>query len=158
MKKLMSVFMVLVLAFAMCGCSLFATGSNRRKVNLEEVRKNRGVLLEVTSHPQGPMTQEDVERYTNTQKVTYDGCAYNPFNEMGVKMTDEEFLFIYEFCLDAYEKDLYKDYSEEVDDGTTFTFVYYDENGEAHVLYDGYCYENKTLSKVRNIIGKYSLD
>ena len=40
----------------------------------------------------------------------------------------------------------------------TFTFVYYDENGEAHVLYDGYCYDNKTLNKVRDIIGKYSLD
>lgn len=47
---------------------------------------------------------------------------------------------------------------EEVADGTTFTFVYYDENGGAHVLYDGYCYENKTLTKVREIIGKYSLD
>ena len=158
MKKLMSVFMVLVLVFAMCGCSLFSTASNRRKINLEKVRQNKGVLLEVTSHPQGPMTHEDAQRYTNTQKVTYDGCAYNPFNEMGVKMTDEEFLFIYEFCLDAYEKGLYKDYSEEVADGTTFTFVYYDENGGAHVLYDGYCYENKTLTKVREIIGKYSLD
>lgn len=158
MKKLISVFMILVLAFAMCGCSILETGSNRRKVNLEEVRKHKGVLLEVTSHPQGPMTQEDVERYTNTQKVTYDGCAYNPFNTQGIRMTDEDFLYIYEFCLDAYEKNLYRDYKEEVDDGTTFTFVYYDENGEAHVLYDGYCYENKTLSKVRNIIGKYSLD
>jgi hypothetical protein len=158
MKKLMSVVMILVLAFAMCGCAFSGTGSKKRNIDLEKVRQHKGVLLEVTSHPQGPMTQEDVERYTNTQKVTYDGCAYNPFNTMGIKMTDEDFLFIYEFCLDAYEKGLYKDYSEKVDDGMTFTFVYYDENGEAHVLYDGYCYDNKTLNKVRDIIGKYSLD
>ena len=158
MKKLISLVMVLILAFVMCGCSFFGTGSKKRKIDLEKVRQNRGVLLEVTSHPQGPMTQEDMERYTNTQKVTYEGCAYNPFNTQGVRMSDEDFIYIYEFCLDAYEKELFKNYSEEVDDGTTYEFVYYDENGKAHVLYNGYCYGNEKLSKVRDIIGKYSLD
>ena len=158
MKKLLSVVMILVLAFAMCGCSLSGTGSKKRKIDLEQVRQHSGVLLEVTSHPQGPLPQEEVERYTNTQKVTYDGCAYNPFNNQCVRMSDEDFRFIYEFCLDAYEKGLFKDYKEEVDDGMTFTFIYYDEIGVAHEIYDGYCYDNKTLSRVRDIIGKYSLD
>jgi hypothetical protein len=158
MKKLISVLIILVLAFAMCGCSFYGTGAEKINIDLEKVRQHKGTLLEVTAYPQGPMRIEDYRKENYTQKVNYSGSAYNPFNTQGVTLSDEDFIFIYEFCIDAYENDTFRDYSEEVDDGTTYSFVYYDENGEKHTLYSGYCYDNEVLTKVREIIGKYSLD
>ena len=157
MRRLLSVVMVIVMALGMCSCSVLGL-KGKKNIDIEKIKKIKGDLLVVTSYPQGPMIEKEYNSGILSSKVTYDGCAYNPFNTMGVTMSDEDFLYIYEFCIDAYENDTFRDYSEQVDDGTIYSFVYYDENGEKHTLYHGYCYANEELTMVREIIGKYSLD
>lgn len=93
-------------------------------------------------------------------RVTYSGYAYVPgsLNGEGVKMSDKDLRTIYEFCVNSYENDAFADYSEQVCDGTTYSFVYYDEDGDAHTLYSGYCYSNKDLQSIMDIISNYSID
>jgi len=158
MRKLLSIVLTLVMAAGMFACSI-PGGSAKRNIDLEKVRQIKGTLLEITHQSAGEMTQEEFEASCYSQKVTYSGDAYNPFQVVGgIKMSDEDFLEVYEFCLDAYENGTFDDYKEDVCDGSTFTFTYYDENGDAHTLYSGYIYGNEELSGIVDIIGKYSLD
>lgn len=73
-------------------------------------------------------------------------------------MSDSDLRFLYEFCIDAYENETFKDYKEDVCDGTTYSFVYYDLDGNAHTLYSGYCYENEALKKAYETITNYAFE
>ena len=157
-RVVLSAVMTVVMAAGMLGCSIPGIKA-KRDINLEEVKKINGTLLEITHQSAGEMTQEEFESSITSQKVTYSGDAYNPFQVVGgVDMSDEDFIKVYEFCLDAYENNTFADYKEDVCDGSTYTFIYYDESGEAHTLYSGYIYGNEELSGIVEIIGKYSLD
>ncbi len=68
------------------------------------------------------------------------------------KMSDYEFKRILEFCLVAKRDDPYKDYSEDVCDGETWTFVFYDGDGESILIYDGYIYDHFGLSSTATLI------
>ena len=48
----------------------------------------------------------------------------------------------------AYLYLAFADYYEEVCDGQTYSFVFYDVDGNQHVLYDGYIYENAELNSI----------
>ena len=158
MKKLFIITLTVVMAIGMFGCSLLSS-SPKRDIDLEQVRKIKGTMLEITYQSAGEMTKEEFENSIYSQKVTYSGYACNPFQAIeGVMMSDEDYLKVYEFCLDSYENGTFDDYREDVCDGSTYTFTYYDENGEAHRLYSGYIYGNEELSGIVDIIGKYSLD
>ena len=77
MKKLISVLIILVLAFAMCGCSFYGTGAEKINIDLEKVRQHKGTLLEVTAYPQGPMRIEDYRKENYTQWFFgYDSSCY----------------------------------------------------------------------------------
>ena len=152
MNKVLLAVMMLVPAIVMSGCG-------KRNVDLNEVHQIEGTLIEITQTPQGEMTLEEFESSIYTMSVSYAGLAYVP-NPMiiGLEMKDEDFLKVYNFCLDAYEKGTYSDYKEDVCDGTTYTFTYYDENGTAHVLYSVYIYNNKKLNDIINTIAYYQVD
>ena len=154
MKKLFSMILVLIMVMGMAGC-----GQNG-STDISELKKRDGVMLEIIGTPQETMTDEDFHKYTTVRKVTYSGFAYNPnpVNKEGVGISDEDYLFIYKFCKNTLKNNTFKDYREDVCDGTTYAFVFYDENGERHVLYNGYCYDNKELGEISRRISKYALE
>ncbi len=153
--KPVSLIMTAVLLFGTAGCR---TG----KVDIKELQKNRGIMLEIQGYPQEAMLEEDYKALCSAmvQTVYYDGTAYNanPLNNPGLKMTDEDYLKIYDFCMDNLKNNKFGNYSEDVCDGDTYRFTYYDVDGNPTVIYDGYCYDNKDLQDIMNTIGMYSLD
>ena len=153
MKKKLLLTIALILALVMTGCGA-------RKIDLEHLHSIDGTLLEITRTPQEAMTLEEFEASIYTISVSYSGLAFipNPVFKDGMMMSDEDFKKVYNFCLDAYEKDRFAKYSEDVCDGDTYSFVYYDEAGESHVLYSGYCYNNKELNEIIKTIELYSVD
>lgn len=154
LTKLISVLMIAVLAFGMIGCG------KTDKVDIGVLKQHRGDMLVITSYPQQAMSEEDYRNAVSAIRLTYPGFAYipNPIEEQQIKMPDDEYLKIYNFCEEAVAKNKFADYSEEVEDGRTYRFVYYDLNGDEHVIYDGYCYENKELLDIIGLITKYQVD
>lgn len=150
--KILSILMVMVMALGMASCK-------KDEVDINELQKHDGVMLTITRHPQEAMTIEDQRANTTVQKVTYDGLAYNPnpVNKDGIKMSDEDYLKIYEFCIKNVEKSKFKNYSEDVCDGDTYTFTFYDLDGNPTVIYDGYCYSNEDLQDIKKTIQKYAV-
>ena len=73
-------------------------------------------------------------------------------------MTDEDYIKIYKFCTKNAEKSKFAKYKEDVCDGETYTFTYYDLDGNPHVIYDGYCYNNDELQDIMNTITYYQVD
>ena len=161
--KLLAVLMIAVLAFSIAGCGSDRNGKSRKnskgyKINIEEIQKNEGNLLVIKNHPQEAMTVEDYQNASHEITVSYDGYVKLPGNLTGLKMKDEDFVKIYEFCTKNAEKSKFAKYSEDVCDGDTYTFTYYDLDGNPHVIYDGYCYSNKELQDILNTTGNYQLD
>ena len=117
-------------------------------------------MLVITGYPQEAMPEDMYEKAITRFRLTYKGEAYNPnpVNEVGVKVTDEEYLRIYEFCKEAVAKNKFADYSEDICDGTTYRFVFYDKEGNEYLIYDGYCYDNKELQEIKKLITKYQLE
>ena len=148
--KLISIVMTAVMAFGVMGC--FA-----QKTDIKELKKNGGIMLTIESIPQESMTKEQFESARSKQTVTYGGAAINPGSseEDGIMLSDEDYMRIYNFCVEAVAKNKFADYKENVDDGTTYRFTFYDENGEAHLIYDGYMYHNRELMTIRGIVSSY---
>ena len=153
MKKIISIFMTLILVFGFAACKT-------RKVDLAEVQKHEGTLLVIHCIPSGEMTLEEFESSQYTSTVSYSGYANipNPINPASLKMSDEDFLTIYNFCLDCYETNKYADYKEDACDGTQYSFTFIDENGTRHLLYSGYIYGCEELTNILNTVGNYSID
>lgn len=156
-SKLISIVMTAVLAFGIAGCTV---PGKPDKPDINELQSHKGDLLVIVSQPQEAMPPEEYEKAVTRMSVTYDGYANNPnpFNNSKVKMPDDEYLRIYNFCVEAAANNRFAGYSEDICDGTTYKFTYYDTEGNAHVLYDGYCYDNKELQEIKKLISKYSLD
>ncbi len=128
------------------------------KIDIEDLKTIEGPMLEITRTIQEPVP-EDIERdYLMT--LTYSGEAINPnpVNDACARVTDEEYLTVYRFCIESITNNTYADYYEDVCDGDTYRFVFYDEDGNAHEIYDGYIYDNEELSSVVSIISSYQLD
>ncbi len=152
--KLISVLMIAVMAFEIFGCA--------NKVDIEELQKNRGMMLVITIHVALSLPEEEykIAQEHNEMSLAYDGTAYNPnhMREQGLKVTDDDYLKIYNFCVENAENNKFEDYEEQVEDGVYYTFTYYDTEGNPYVIYDGYCYNNKELQDIMSTIGWYSID
>ena len=161
--KLLSIIMIAVLALTMAGCkSDNGKGRERRKkekqkVNIEEIQKNKGELLVIKYSSMGERT-EDYDPSQSQFSVSYSGYTHIPFNTTNLKMSDEDYLKIYNFCIYNADGSGFKDYKEDVCDGTSYTFIYYDTDGNEHIIYSGYCYENEELKGIIDTIGSYSVD
>ncbi len=153
MKKIAVGIGVLMFIVICMGC---AKGSGYH-VNLDELKKINGTMLEIDDTPQGEMTEKEFNEQCSTLSVSYAGYANytKSVNQEDVQITDQDLLTIYEFCLDAVENGTYEKYSEDVDDGSTYSFIFYDENSEPHMLYSGYIYDNQKLSEIVQIIENY---
>lgn len=160
--KLLTILMIAVLTLSIAGCDGNKTGKSRKsnRINIEELQKNEGPMLVISCHPQEAMTKEQYDNAKYEMSVTYDGCVNlpNSFNPTGLKMTDEDYIKIYKFCTKNAEKSKFAKYKEDVCDGETYTFTYYDLDGNPHVIYDGYCYNNDELQDIMNTITYYQVD
>ena len=166
MKRILAAVLTAVMAVSLMGCAGAGSGKSHKSTgggtiawlntatenNIENLKKNDGKMLEITS------CNDAEEIYTSY--VTYDGGVYVPGSGANgeVSISDEDYMFIYNFCVDAYENDRFANYSEDVCDGTTYKFVFYDTDGVAHTLYSGYCYENEALQEINSRIGYYCID
>ena len=167
MKRLIAAVLTAVMAVSLMGCAGAGSGKSHKstgsgtipwlnaatEANIENLKKNDGKMLEVTTYVADPQ-----EEYTSY--VTYGGGVYVSGTGANgeVSISDEDYLFIYNFCVDAYENDKFAGYSEDVFDGATYKFVFYDTDGAAHELYSGYCYDNEALQEVLSRIGYYCID
>ena len=151
MKRVICILLAMVMIMGMTACS---------GRDIESYRKIEGMLLEIEEIPCLPMTKEEFDMAHHFIKVSYAGESYipSPIEEQVMKMKDEDYRKILDFCLDNIEKNKFKDYSENVDDGTMYRFTAYDENGGAHLIYDGYIYQNKELCDIVSTVASYSLD
>ena len=158
--KLLTVVMIAVLALSIAGCGSARTGRNRKssKIKIEEIQQNKGTMLVIRNHPQEAMTKEDYDRSCYEITISYDGYVKLPGNLDSLKMEDEDFVKIYEFCTKNAEKSKFANYSEDVCDGETYTCTHYDTDGNPHVIYDGYCYNNNDLQDILNTAYNYQLD
>lgn len=133
------------------------SGSSRTeiKVDVDELKTHDGPMLEITSTIQAPVP-DDVERVSSII-LHYDGTISNPGypNQCLGLITDEDYSTVYSFCVETVRDNTFADYYEEVCDGQTYRFVFYDEEGESHELYDGYIYDNAELSSVVDLFYAY---
>ena len=169
MKRILAAVLAAVMAVSLMGCAGAGTGKSHKSTgsgtegtpawisdinasNIENLKKNDGKMLEITS------CNDAEEIYTSY--VTYDGGVYVPGSGANgeVSISDEDYMFIYNFCVDAYENDSFADYSEDNFDGTTYMFVFYDTDGAAHELYTGYIDDNEALQEINSRIGYYCID
>ena len=165
--KLMAIVMIGAFALSLAGCAGGgAKGGKGKKgaeakeapTKIEELQKLEGNMLVIESTIRAPLPDDvDPNGYI---VVTYDGKVYDsdPYNGDEFEMRDEDYMKIYEFCVEAAKTDKFAGYSEDVCDGMTYKFTYYDEDGGEHVLYDGYCYDNDELNSVFDALAMYSLD
>ena len=103
---------------------------------------------------------DDMDR-ESTITVNYNGdiyIPYNPITQSGISISDEDYMALYRFCVESVENDTFAEYSEEYEDGVTYRFVFYDEEGTPHEIYDGYLYDNDELLSILDIVAGYSLD
>lgn len=160
MKRVLALVMVFGMLAGISACS--EGRDNRRdrdrgssgtgiKVDVDSLRTYDGPMLVITSTIQAPIP-DDVERVSSII-LHYDGTISNPGypNECLGSLTDEDYMTVYDFCVETVRNDTFADYYEEVCDGQTYRFEFYDEEGEEHVLYDGYIYQNDELSAIVDI-------
>ena len=119
------------------------------------MRQGKGVLLKITM--QSTMSEGENEGPDVFLIITveYSGYTYltdETHHNSIVKMDDENLLSIYSFCKNAYENGTFDDYSESIEDGSTYTYTFYDKDGTEHIIYDGYCYSNPELKELRERI------
>ena len=162
MKRIIAVLVSLIMLTGLTACSDNGdNGRSRRrsheateiKVDIEDLKTYDGPMLVITSTIQGPIPVE--EERNHSVVIYYDGTVNyldaSP-NECLGALNDEDYMTVYNFCIDTVRNDTFADYYEEVCDGQTYRFVFYDEEGEEHVLYDGYIYQNDELSSIVDIV------
>ena len=164
MKRIIALFMALVMLTGLAACSKSGNSERMRRrssetaetakttetiVDIEELKNNDGPMLVITSSIQGPIPVE--EERDHSVVLYYDGTVNyldaSP-NECLGALNDEDYMTVYNFCIDTVRNDTFADYYEEVCDGQTYSFVFYDVDGDQHVLYDGYIYENAELNSI----------
>ncbi|MBO7450858.1 MAG: hypothetical protein J6U54_10870 [Clostridiales bacterium] len=95
-------------------------------------------------------------------KLYYDGTleisvVYNisGFDTQIVTISDDDLKTIYDFAYDAYANDTYKDYNEDASDGESWSFSYFDQEGDEYAIYSGYTYGNESMIEIEEILHKY---
>ena len=164
MKRIIALVLTMVMLAGVAACG--KTEGNRGRESGSETSENtnivalqqlHGPMLEVVSTVRLPVEEgTDIE---NTVIVEYDGDAYEVDSTyLNCHLSDEEYMRIYRFCTESVENDIYADYYEDACDGITYRFTFYDEDGNAHLIYDGYIYENEELQSIIDIFGNYYVD
>lgn len=151
MKKIIAVLMTAVMLLGAASCERREDRrGNDEGITLEDLKANDGPMLVVESVVRAPVP-DDYDRY-NSITLNYDGSL-----DDGNTISDEDYMTLYNFCVESIKNDTYEDYIEYYEDGITYSFTFYDEDGEEHVIYDGYIYECEELDDIANLIFSYGV-
>ena len=158
MKKIMSAVMAAVMVMSLAGAAQAnstkkygrsAAAPAAKMMSPDDIKDNYGTMLVI---------DEWIVDWgcSLTYTVYYDGTVSMPYS-YGMKMNDKDLLCFYNFCVAASDG-RYDGYSEDVCDGSIYTFTFYDTDGKAHELYSGYCYDNDELMSVIGLLSYYQCD
>lgn len=171
MKKVLAVALALVMALPMGACKKSETKKKLKarkdkvsteKVDVDKIKELDGVMLkiDVTSYElQDPNYDQrsGVDYY-----VSYDGTlkceafySLSGKQEYSTVLSDSDLIEVFEFCQEYGDGKKLKDYQETANDGEVLEFIYTDEKGKEHVIYRGYCYQNKVLWDLYEMLGNY---
>ena len=165
--RLMAIVMTAVMLLGTAGCTDTGSGKSGKgkdkdsKDNgekIEELQKLEGDMFVLESYIRAPIP-DDMDP-TTEYRVTYAGYVYSDrgYADEVAKMSDEDYMELYEFCKTAIKTNKYAGYYEEVCDGQTYMFMYYDEDGNEQLIYDGYCYDNDDLDSIVDLVTGYTIE
>ncbi|MCR5292087.1 MAG: hypothetical protein K6E28_04290 [Eubacterium sp.] len=154
----LALFFSFALGFFFGTCSVKMKDVKVQESLQDELHSGQGLLLKISNQSSMSESFGQGPDVFSVMSVEYSGYTYltdaSHHNDV-VKMSDDDLLFLYSFCKEANENGTFDDYSEVILDGATFTYIFYDRDGAEHVIYDGYCYSNPELIKVRELIYSY---
>ena len=116
--------------------------------SIDEIKTINGPMLTIHCEDEGPYDYYEDENRDCSYTLYYNGrlerMSFHSVSDpvkSTVTIPDNDLLNFYDFCLQYGDGSAFAGYSEDVCDGTMYSFSYHDENGQRHGIYSGYCYE-----------------
>ena len=142
------------------------TGSGKRdkkNVDYDELRAKEGIMFYMGSSNWGLMYEGEnectgysflIEWNGHVTRQVYYQITDTLIDEADLK--DKDYEKLYEFSERCLKKDPFRNYSEDVCDGNTWFFdYYYSEDEKPFEIYDGYCYNQKELNEIIDMMESY---
>ena len=130
--------------------------------SVDELKSINGPMLTIYCEDEGPYDYYEDDSRDCSFTVYYNGdlertCYHSMSDPVKsvVTLSDNEYYYFYQFCVDYVDCKALADYSEDVCDGTMYSFAYYDETRERHSIYSGYCYNVPALMEVVDRAGDH---
>lgn len=168
MKKGLTAFLANLLIVSLAcslGLGITGCGSKASDIDISKLQSRDGLMFDVQAIYNGPMDWSDDDRITDvTYSVYWDGSVTRTDhhavsgNKVSGRTTvnSEDYLKIYNFAEDAYKNKTFKTYIETgIVDGSEYCFTYYPDGSKGTSLYGGYCYSNKMLMEMVDLVTDY---
>ena len=130
--------------------------------SVDELKNIDGPMLTIYCEDEGPYDYYEDDNRDASFTVYYNGqlertCYHSMSDPVKnvVTLSDYELSVFYQFCMDYGDGKAFTGYSEDVCDGTIYSFAYFDENSERHGIYSGYCYNVPALMEVVDRVSGY---
>ena len=169
--KSLSSLMILSVMASFClmfsGCTKIAPDGKRgTDGDLQMLQSREGVMFVLSSEVIGPIDWYNDDRIMGaTYTVNWDGTVTKTIHYLSsgdieagkAVLSDNDYMKIYSFAEKAYHNDSYRNYHEDdVCDGSMYSFVFYPEDSDKEVhLFSGYCYSNKKLWSIVELLYSY---
>ena len=138
------------------------TESSDPTKSADELKSIDGPMLTIYCEDEGPYDYYEDDNRDASFTVYYNGdlervCYHSMSDPVKnvVTLSDYELSVFYQFCMDYGDGKAFTGYSEDVCDGTMYSFAYFDENSERHGIYSGYCYNVPALMEVVDRVSGY---
>lgn len=180
MKKPVSLMMATIMLFTagsatlMSGCGKSGSAAEVSQTmievsepDLDELRTREGTMLYVGESYDGSVNEVDDYWTFCSYDISWDGKITRAVTytlsgdvvEEDIVLSDEDYRALYMFAESAYLNNTFAEYSEKVDNGETWSFIYYPADIESGApLYSGYCSENADLNRIKEIVRSYFTD
>lgn len=158
------VFICIVIAtILLIGSLVFLIYINRKESEEVNIEKTHNKFLTVTEMNWSEMLLTD-DTVTSVIYDIYKDGTLEISNECGRNKTikliksctlsDRDLIALYIFAKDSYTNNKYANLNIAADDGTGYSFTYYD-NDNSHTIYSGYIYGEKSLMSIVDILTEY---
>ncbi|MBR6986908.1 MAG: hypothetical protein IKH82_02415 [Clostridiales bacterium] len=164
-KRSFALLLLSVCLLASCSAAPKSGSGKRDKKNVDydELRAKEGIMFYMGSSNWGLMYEgnNDITGYSfviewngHVTRSVYYQMTDTLYAE--TDLNDEDYKTLYEFAERCLKKDPFRNYSEEVYDGSTWCFeYYYSKDEEPFEIYDGYCYEQEELNEIIDMMCSY---
>ena len=133
------------------------------KFDYDKLRSRDGIMMYIGSTSYELMYQDSNNCTGIGYEIDWDG---NITRYVGYQITEtlyyyadlseKDYKTLYEFAEHSRKTDPFKNYSERVYDGWVWDFEYYfDEGKDPFTIYHGYCYQQKELQKILDLLESY---